>query len=165
MNTATKSNSNIREKVAAITGIDSMLLQILSTELAIQFIDKLSVEEGKDMSHLVTLNMFWAVWERKWNEVDTLFINRLCQKTQQTAFRVTDIGAAPLAGNMKSKPKQYHDYHKPFYYKSQFDSDEETIIFNLDEMLYHYTTLHQCSEVQSWAMQSLIYLYKFTSKN
>jgi hypothetical protein len=156
MRTVIQAIQNQPNSLYEVTGIDTTLQEIIRTETAIHFIEKLSVQEGRDMSKLVKLNMFWNIWERKWKEVDTLFLERLTQVSTKKGHRLADIAAEP---NKRSYTQRYN-YLSPFYYKCAFDADDEAVIFNTEDMLYHYTTLHQCSEAYSWAMQSLIYLMK-----
>ncbi len=150
----------VQTQLLATTCICWQEMTLLYYETAFKFLDYLTEKEGVDFSALVSMPAFWAIWKRKWNETDRLFLERLQNKSTKVGYRITD-NMPQQDSKQRQKSKIYGEYLSPFYYKEKFESEDEVIIFSIDEMLYHYKTLHECDQVMTWAMASLVHLYKF----
>lgn len=138
----------VKQELLALTAMSLTDYDILYHQTGFRFIDWVSKEEGNDMSSLAKCEAFWKLWQRKWTEIDKLFMSRLQQKPQTKAWHISD-----REGCNSDK------YHTPFYYSEKFDVADEIIIFSMEELLYHYKSLHQSERVMSWAMASLIHVY------
>jgi hypothetical protein len=156
--------NEVQSQLIEIVCISHHEMKMLCFETAFNFIEKLTEIHGLDMSYLVTLPMFWNIWHRKWKETDLLFINRIEQKPVNQSYRIRDNAVQPPDCGVNSLDSRfkasYGDYLMPFYYKEKFDGEEEVIIFSISEMVYHYKTLHECEQVMTWAMASLVNLYR-----
>jgi hypothetical protein len=142
----TQKSNKVQQELLELTAMSMTNYDILYYQTAFRFIDYVSKIQESDMSHLANSDIFWKLWQRKWNETDKLFMARLQQKTQNKAWRVTD-------------KQGIGDYKTPFYYAEKFDAVDEILIFSYSEMLYHYKVLHQSEKVMTWSMASLINVY------